>query len=112
MGDDPYLPSVTGEAVSHGNGSAATGGMVNNIYSGLSRGGSLFVVVASCLAIGLAVGAVVITAMGGRDAARAERETRMLEYYVMELDGKLMAEGLIDYNESWAARKKAKETSK
>lgn len=40
---------------------------------------------------------------------KAETETRMLEYYVMELDGKLMAAGLIDYNESWAAQKKAQQ---
>jgi len=35
----------------------------------------------------------------------AEREARMLEYYVMELDGKLMASGIIKYPESWSARK-------
>lgn len=36
----------------------------------------------------------------------AERETRMLEYYVMELDGKLMAGGIIKPPESWSAKKR------
>jgi hypothetical protein len=44
--------------------------------------------------------------------AVTERETRMLEYYVMELDGKLMAGGLLDYNESWAAKKAARKATK
>jgi hypothetical protein len=35
----------------------------------------------------------------------AEREARLQEYYVMELDGKLMAAGIIKYPESWSARK-------
>ena len=35
----------------------------------------------------------------------AEREARLQEYYTMELDGKLMAAGIIKYNESWSARK-------
>jgi hypothetical protein len=35
----------------------------------------------------------------------AERESRLLEYYIMELDGKLMASGVIKYPESWSAHK-------
>jgi hypothetical protein len=35
----------------------------------------------------------------------AERESRLLEYYVMELDGKLMASSVIKYPDSWSARK-------
>jgi len=34
----------------------------------------------------------------------SERETRMLEYYVMELDGKLMKSGFLDSSESWSAK--------
>lgn len=39
----------------------------------------------------------------------AERETRLLEYYVMELDGKLMATGVIKPPESWSAQKRKRE---
>ncbi len=42
-------------------------------------------------------------------AKGADTETRMLEYYVMELDGKLMSSGVIDPNRSWAAQKRNKE---
>lgn len=35
----------------------------------------------------------------------AERETRLLEYYVMELDGKLMASDIIKTPDSWSGRK-------
>jgi hypothetical protein len=35
----------------------------------------------------------------------AERENRLFEYYVMELDGKLMASGVIKYQDSWSAQK-------
>lgn len=38
-------------------------------------------------------------------AVEAERETRLLEYYVMELDGKLMKQRIIEPEESWSARK-------
>lgn len=34
-----------------------------------------------------------------------EREARMLEYYVMELDGKLMNKGIIGSEDSWSAQK-------
>lgn len=94
MGDDPYLPDLTSQAVSRGNGSSATGGIVNNIHAGLSKNGQLFVVVASCLALGLSVGAVVIAALGGREAARAEREARMLQYYLLELDARVIGAGI------------------
>lgn len=45
-------------------------------------------------------------------ASLAEREARMLEYYVMELDGKLMKEGIIEADQSWAARKRKREEQK
>ena len=35
----------------------------------------------------------------------AERESRLLEYYVMELDGKMMAADLVKPPESWSGRK-------
>jgi hypothetical protein len=34
----------------------------------------------------------------------AVKRADMLQYYTMELDGKLMASGVIKYEESWAAR--------
>jgi hypothetical protein len=34
-----------------------------------------------------------------------ERETRMLEYYVIEVDGKLENAGIVSSKESWATRK-------
>lgn len=37
---------------------------------------------------------------------KAERETRMLEYYTMELDGKVMQAQIIKPEESWSARKR------
>lgn len=33
-----------------------------------------------------------------------EREARMLEYYILEIDGKLMAAGIIQPPESWSGR--------
>ena len=62
---------------------------------------SLPLMVALALVAGVALGISLWTVY-------ASRETRMLEYYVIELDGKLMASGLTDYNESWAARKAAR----
>jgi hypothetical protein len=35
----------------------------------------------------------------------AEREARLLEYYVMEIDGKMMASGLLKPPDSWSGRK-------
>ncbi len=37
-------------------------------------------------------------------AAYATKRADLLQYYTMELDGKLMASGVIKYEESWAAR--------
>ncbi len=42
----------------------------------------------------------------------AERESRLLEYYVMELDGKLMSAGFIKFNESWSYRNQHNEEQK
>jgi hypothetical protein len=38
-------------------------------------------------------------------AHSSDRETRMLEYYVMELDGKAMKAGIIRPEESWSGKK-------
>ena len=38
------------------------------------------------------------------ESIRTERETRMLEYYIMELDGKLMKSGVLNPSDSWSAR--------
>jgi hypothetical protein len=52
--------------------------------------------------VALNVLATVMMFMKWRDA---ETELRMLEYYAMELDGKLMAAGVIQPPESWSGRK-------
>lgn len=50
--------------------------------------------------------AVVGCVVFGIMAYNATRETRMLEYYLMELDGKVMQAGIIKPEESWSARKR------
>jgi len=45
-------------------------------------------------------------------AQKSERETRMLEYYVLELDGKMMAQGVIESGQSWSAQKQKRGESK
>lgn len=44
-----------------------------------------------------------------RRAEAAEKRADLLQYYVMELDGKLMSSGIIRPNESWSARQASKE---
>lgn len=39
----------------------------------------------------------------------SERETRLLEYYVMELDGKLMQAGVINFKDSYSAKKQERQ---
>jgi uncharacterized protein HemX len=51
------------------------------------------------IAIGIAVWCVI-------QLQETEREARMLEYYIMELDGKLMKGGILNPSESLAAQKK------
>lgn len=38
----------------------------------------------------------------------SEREARLIEYYVMELDGKMMASGLLKPPDSWSGQHKGK----
>jgi hypothetical protein len=49
---------------------------------------------------------VVATVVAYHQWSKAETESRMLEYYVMEIDGKLMAAGVIQPPESWSGRKR------
>lgn len=57
------------------------------------------------LLIGVAIG---LTVYAFTAANQSERETRMLEYYVMELDGKLMNEGIIKPERSWSSQKQSR----
>jgi hypothetical protein len=61
------------------------------------------------LLCGLSIG---VTFFAFSAARNADREARMLEYYVMELDGKLMAQNVIDSSRSWSAQKKQRENTK
>lgn len=87
----------------------APGGAQAIVIETLGKGVAAVLVLAVIAAIYIAGKAEESTEASKQQQARTEQETRLLEYYVMELDGKLMAAGLIDYNESWAARKKAKQ---
>lgn len=49
---------------------------------------------------------IAFAAFNLQQAQKSEREARMLEYYVMELDGKLMNKGIISSGESWSSQKK------
>ena len=53
----------------------------------------------------LSAGALVAAILMWAQGRETEREVRLLEYYVMELDGKAMANGLIKPPESWSATK-------
>jgi hypothetical protein len=67
--------------------------------------GTTSIVVVAIIA-GLALGSALYSQW---KASNAEREARMLEYYVMELDGKLMAMGVVKPPESWSAQKRKRE---
>lgn len=56
--------------------------------------------------------AIIGCLMFGIMAYNSTKETRMLEYYVMELDGKVMQAGIIKPEESWSARKREQEKRK
>lgn len=47
-----------------------------------------------------------LTAFAFSAARNADREARMLEYYILELDGKLMSSGVIESKESYSAKKR------
>ena len=63
-------------------------------------------IIVLAITAGLAVG---LASMAMVDSGRTERETRMLEYYVMENDGKLVEAGLLKPEETWSARKRSEE---
>lgn len=87
MGDDPFLP--VGNTASHGSSNA-----VNYFINHLGKPSTVIMVVTIGLSLGLSVGAIVIANMNGRDAARAEREARMAEYYITRLDALLVEQGI------------------
>lgn len=88
---------VTGE---HGGAAArATGGSVSMPLSPWI----LPLIVLLAILCGVSIG---LTAFAFTSAENAEREARMLEYYIMELDGKLMAAGVIESKESYSAKKR------
>lgn len=60
-------------------------------------------IVVLAILCGISIG---LTAFAFTAAENAEREARMLEYYVMELDGKLMSAGVIESKESYSAKKR------
>jgi hypothetical protein len=60
MGDDPIIPGINVEAVSGTGGSAATGGSSYSWHYGLSKDGTLWVVLMSCLSLGMSFCAVVL----------------------------------------------------
>jgi len=61
-------------------------------------------VVAVCAA--LCGVAAALSAWSAYTAIRAERETRMLQYYVNEVDGKLIHAGFIEPRERWSPEKR------
>lgn len=71
----------------------------------IESGKLLPIMVLLTLLIGVAIG---LTVYAFTAANQSERETRMLEYYVMELDGKLMNEGFIKPDRSWSAQKQSR----
>jgi hypothetical protein len=102
VGDDPFVPVANSSA--HGiqiNNIGKTSVILLAVFSGLSLGiavGSLLFMVAQNHTLSLQV----------RDA---ETEVRLLEYYIQELDGKLIRSGAIDFSDSLSAHKQ-RENSK
>lgn len=108
MGDDPYIPAInTGNSSSNGN-------ELHIHPTNIGRTGIIVLVLACGFALGLSGGALVIASKEGeaaKDKAEiAEREARMLQYYVLEMDAKLVAAGFKTDAESIA--KKLKENGK
>lgn len=89
------------ESVNNRNQSRATN-RTDVRFDGIGRTGAI---VLACVA-GLALGAAIYSQI---EQVKSERETRMLEYYVMELDGKLMKSGFLNPDDSWSAQKRKRE---
>lgn len=60
-------------------------------------------VIVLAILCGMSIG---LTLFSFSEARNAEREARMLEYYVMELDGKLMKSGFLDPKDSYSSKQK------
>jgi hypothetical protein len=97
MGDDPYLPLA-----GHNNANGNTIIQVSNI----GKTGIIILVLSVGAAFGLAAGALTVASINSREADRAEREARMLQYYVLEMDAKLIAAGFKTDAESVANKLK------
>lgn len=87
-------------------GAAATGGNVR-----LDMGPIVLVGMAALLLVIGACGVVMGIHIGRYDAlteqsARTEKEARMLEYYVNEVDGKLIHAGFIEPRDRWSPEKR------
>lgn len=72
-----------------------------NIYN-LGKTSYILLATFAGLALGVAVFSIYT-------ASLAERETRMLEYYIMENDHKLVNARIIKPDETWSARKDKQE---
>lgn len=77
----------------------------NSPSASVSISGERLVPLVIVLAIlcGVAIG---LTTFAFSAARNADREARMLEYYILELDGKLMAAGVIESKESYSAKQR------
>jgi hypothetical protein len=79
------------------------GGTLNHSSATINDRTALYV---GILAFGFSCIAVALALDARLDAQRAEREARMLEYYVLEVDAKLIAAGVKTDAESVANRLK------
>lgn len=79
-----------GKATSNGN-------TINN--DGLGRTGAIVLGIVSGLALGISIFCI-------WSASQSERETRMLEYYLLELDAKVIAAGIKKPEDSIAEKLK------
>ncbi len=100
MGDDPLLPAgLVSEARSTGHSSAATGGTVYHISSGLSKNGQLVVTILASLALGLSIGGVAMMERGqalerdrNKEATAAVEKRAMDAVYIAQQNAALARE--------------------
>jgi uncharacterized membrane protein YidH (DUF202 family) len=76
---------------------------VNNNSNTINDRTSLYLAI---IAFGISFLAMGMFLVERNQTQNAERETRMLEYYILELDGKLMGAGVIDAKDSYSANKR------
>lgn len=77
----------------------------NSPSASVSISGERLVPLVIVLAI-LCGASIGLTTFAFSAARNADREARMLEYYILELDGKLMAAGVIESKESYSAKQR------